>query len=151
MNTHQKQSECFGVVNIHCLLCVKAMECQAYLAELYPTDSSELVQAPLSSHLRVKTARNLKTELGFNVNAIHENKINDIAVAYLNYFMQEKLDEIRVNLQKINDIEAIQFFLEEQKEIVLSLSISELTVNDEREKFESLKRQYLTLLDLYLG
>lgn len=48
MNIHQKQSECFGVVNVHCLLCVKAMECHAYLVELYPLESSELVQAPLS-------------------------------------------------------------------------------------------------------
>ncbi|ANU38189.1 hypothetical protein RJD38_18785 [Vibrio scophthalmi] len=84
-------------------------------------------------------------------NTINKYKINDIAVAYLNYFMQEKLDEMRVNLQKINDIEVMQSFLEEQKVIVLSFSIGETTVDDEREKFENLKRQYLTLLDLYLS
>lgn len=48
MNIHQKQSECFGVVNVHCLLCIKAMECNAYLGELYPAKSSELLQTPLS-------------------------------------------------------------------------------------------------------
>lgn len=86
------------------------------------------------------------------VSAINQHKINDIAVSYLNYFMEEKLDEMRVNLQKINDLEAIQSFLEEQKVIVLSFSLSELTIDEnEREKFEMLKRQYLTLLDLYLG
>lgn len=100
----------------------------------------------------MKTVLSLKKELRLTVSAINQHKINDIAVAYLNYFMQEKLDEMRVNLQKINDLEAIQSFLEEQKVIVLSFSLSEMTVDDdEREKFENLKRQYLTLLDLYLA
>ncbi|EGU40100.1 hypothetical protein VII00023_07544 [Vibrio ichthyoenteri ATCC 700023] len=40
----------------------------------------------------------------------NQHKINDIALAYLNYFMQEKLDEMRVNLQRINNIEKIQSF-----------------------------------------
>lgn len=43
MIVHQKTSECTGVVNVHCLLCVKAMECPAYLCELYPIQREELV------------------------------------------------------------------------------------------------------------
>lgn len=66
--------------------------------------------------------------------------------------MEEKLDEMRADLQGIDDIRAIQSFLEEQKVIVLSFSISELSIDDDvREKFENLKNQYLTLLDLYLS
>ncbi|ANU35679.1 hypothetical protein RJD38_02850 [Vibrio scophthalmi] len=81
-----------------------------------------------------------------------KHKINDIAMVFLNNFMEEKLDEMRCDLQKIKDIQTIRAFLEEQKVIVLSFSVSEFSImdNNEKEKFESLKRQYLTLFDLYL-
>ncbi|ANS86538.1 hypothetical protein VSVS12_02799 [Vibrio scophthalmi] len=81
-----------------------------------------------------------------------KHKINDIAMVFLNNFMEEKLDEMRCDLQKIKDIQTIRAFLEEQKVIVLSFCVSEFSImdNNEKEKFESLKRQYLTLFDLYL-
>ncbi|ANS86539.1 hypothetical protein VSVS12_02800 [Vibrio scophthalmi] len=36
MDIHQKKSECSGDVNIHCLLCSEAMQCDKYICEIYP-------------------------------------------------------------------------------------------------------------------
>lgn len=98
----------------------------------------------------MKVVQNVEKEIRLSVN--DDFNINDVSVCYFNIFMEEKLDEMRADLQGIDDIRAIQSFLEEQKVIVLSFSISELSIDDDvREKFENLKNQYLTLLDLYLS
>ncbi|ELK8602542.1 hypothetical protein M2G23_09615 [Vibrio vulnificus] len=67
-------------------------------------------------------------------------EISQLAVSYIDHFMEEKLAEMKENLNRIRDNTTLQIFLEEQKVIVLCFAIIERSVAAEnREKFETLK------------